>query len=162
MRFRKIKPKDGKVCLIFEKKCGGVWDEYQVNCSEAPAGDFHAALRGLIPHVIAMCELPDSYAGRITVKGVSLSYGGENEVMGASISASMKLHDSYQELNLTTPYKASDSYTEGQDADPMQVLTDECVQAVEYLCERAEAYLNGERLQRSLFAAEITPEKAAA
>lgn len=100
-----------------------------------------------------MCELPDNYLKRITVRGVSFSYGGDAEVMGATISASMKLDYSYQELNINTPHKASAMYSADTPEDEKQLLSGECIDALERLQDECRAYIGGERAQVKLFKA---------
>ena len=64
--------KDGKISMIWEQQTPkGSWDEYSFTCSEEPRPEFHQALKDLGQDVITMCELPESYLDRITVKGVS-------------------------------------------------------------------------------------------
>ena len=154
VRFKKIKiTSEKKIMMLFEKQSKSkAWDEYSLTCSEEARPEFYAAMQSLNKHVIEMCELPDDYIERITVRGVSFSYAGMDDVMGATISAGMRLDDSYTQLNLNTPHKASDSYS-GQDPDPMQVLDDKCVEALDRLCEEAELYIDGDRAQMQLFGA---------
>jgi len=71
--------------------------------------------------------------------------------MGATITSQMKLEDSYSNLNLNTPHKASDSYSDAP-VDEMQLLTDDCISDLSCLCEEVELYINGERAQGKLFA----------
>ena len=70
--------------------------------------------------------------------------------MGATISAQMKLNKSNQNLNLNTPHKASDSYSDAP-ADPKQLLPDKCIDALTELCREVELYIRGERAQGKLF-----------
>lgn len=95
---------------------------------------------------------------RITVHGVSYSYGGETEVMGATIVASMKLEESYQELNIITPHKASAMYCPDTPDDEKQLLTGDCIDRLETLVEECELYIRGDRAQGNLFP-EIQPQK---
>lgn len=152
MRIKKAKvTSDKKIMMIYEKETKNhTWDEYQFTCSDMARPEFYSALQVLAKHVIEMCELPDSYLERIEVRGVSFSYSGPDETMGATISAGMRLDNSYVKLNLNTPHKASDSYSD-QDPDPMQVLSTECIDALNKLCEEAELYINGDRAQGKLF-----------
>ncbi|MBP2635017.1 MAG: hypothetical protein H6Q72_924 [Firmicutes bacterium] len=154
VRFKKIKiTSEKKIMMLFEKQSKSkVWDEYSLTCSEEARPEFYAAMQSLKKYVVEMCELPDDYLDRITVRGVSFSYAGMDEVMGATISAGMRLDDSYTQLNLNTPHKASGSYS-GQDPDPMQVLSDKCIDALDILCEEAGLYVDGERAQMQLFGA---------
>lgn len=152
IRLKKVKvTKENKIMMIYEKQSKtGMYDEYQFSCSEQARPEFYKALQELAPHVIEMCELPDDYLPRITVKSVSFSYGGDKEVMGATISSAMKLNDSYCDLNLNTPHKASDSYSEGP-ADEMQLLSDDCIDALVLLQKEAKLYIGGDRAQGKLF-----------
>jgi len=105
----------------------------------------------LAPDVIKMCELPEDYLDRITVRSVSFSYGGPDGTMGATISAGMHLEESYQDLNLNTPHKASAMYNPDTPDDEMQLLSSDCIERLEALQEECEAYIKGDRAQGSLF-----------
>lgn len=153
MRIKKVKiTSENKISMVYEQKTRmGGWDEYSFTCSEKARPEFYDAMGGVAPHVIEMCELPEDYLSRIKVRGVSFSYGGEKEVMGATISAAMELKDSYQNLNINTPHKASAMYNEGSDPDDMQLLSGKCIEALEALQEECKAYISGDRAQASLF-----------
>lgn len=153
MRIKKAKiTSDNKIAIVYEQRSKtGAWDEYSFTCSEDARPEFYAALKALAPHVVDMCELPETYLDRINVRGVSFSYGGEKEVMGATISGQMKLNYSNCNLNLNTPHKASESYSDTP-ADEMQLLSGDCIDALGALCEEVELYIGGERAQARLFA----------
>ena len=153
MRIKKIKvTSDKKVNVSYEQMSKtGMWDEYTFSCSEAPRPELLTVLSKLAPHVIEMCELPESYVSKIDVRSVSFSYGGEKEVMGATITSQMKLDNSNCNLNLNTPHKASDSYSDAP-ADYKQLLSDDCITDLEKLCEEVKLYIGGERAQAKLFA----------
>jgi hypothetical protein len=152
IRMKKIKlTSDKKISMAYEKqnKAKG-WDEYSFTCSEEARPEFYTTVKSLAPHVLDLCELPDSYMDRIEVRGVSFSYGGEEEVMGATISAQMKLNYSNCSLNLNTPHKASASYSGGE-VDDMQVLSDKCIKALDVLTDECQLYIDGDRAQGRLF-----------
>lgn len=154
MRIKKAKiTAEKKILMVYEKRSkSGAWDEYSFTCSEEARPEFYNAMNGLAVHVIEMCELPQDYLSKITVKGVSFSYGGDAEVMGATISASMSLENSYSNLNLNTPHKASEMYSDSP-PDEMQLLSDKCVENLETLQKECETYINGDRAQTALFVA---------
>lgn len=155
MRIKKIKiTKTDKINIEYEKfnETANTWDEYSLTCADAPRPELKQALHDLNVHVIDICELPEHYVCRIMVTGVSFSYGGENEVMGATIISQMQLLSSNCNLNLNTPHKASDSYNDEFEADPDQLLSDDCVDALDLLCDEVELYIKGERAQTTLFA----------
>lgn len=153
-RIKKIKftPTD-KISIQYEKRNPKIstWDEYSMTCADLPRPQLRIAMQNLRTYVIEMCELPKNYLDRITVTGVSFSYGGEKEVMGATITSQMKLSFSNCGLNLNTPHKASESYTD-YEADPKQLLSCECIVALDELCDEVIKYINGERAQVSMFA----------
>lgn len=152
MRIKKVKiTKEEKIYMVYEQMSkNGFQDEYSFTCSEPARPEFYKAINNLTKYVIEMCELPEDYAERIIVKGVSYSYGGEAEVMGATISAQMILYESNQNLNINTPHKASDSYSEAP-ADEKQLLTSDCIEALEELQRECKLYIKGERAQGNLF-----------
>lgn len=151
-RIGKVKMnKEKRVTMEYEEKnMRGQWDQYSFSCSDAPRPEFEQALASLAEHVVTLCELPEDYTHRITVKSVSFSYGGEAEVMGAVISAGMKLENSNQPLNLNTPHKASESYSAGP-ADENQLLPGKCVKALDRLQDECMRYIMGDRAQMQLF-----------
>lgn len=153
LRIKKVKiTKESKISMVYEKRTkNGSWDEYSFTCSEAARPEFYTAVSNLAKHVIEMCELPESYLNRITVRGVSFSYSGEAEVMGATISAQMKLEHSYPDLNINTPHKASAPYSEYSEPDEMQLLSDDCIMDLEELQHECKLYIKGDRAQGSLF-----------
>ncbi len=163
-RFLKIKAvsEDGrdKIYLEFEKPNGGDYDNFIIKSNDKPAPSFHTALQALAQDVIEMCELPVDYRERIVVKGVSFSYGGEKEVMGATLTAIMKLEDSVVPLNLNTPHKAREFYA--KDGDPRQLLDSACARRLDALIIEAEQFVRGVRQQTDMFAGQAQTQEAAA
>ena len=153
IRFKKIKKNsDDKIHLQYEKpNRNGGWDEYSMKSGEEPKPSFERALDNLIPHVEEMCELPykDHQVHPYTIRGVSFSYGGDNDTMGATITAERSLTSSNSPLILNTPHKIEDPYAEG--ADDTQVMTTDCLLDLQTLMDEAEDFLDGERAQMDMF-----------
>ena len=151
LRFKKIKmTKEGKIQMEYEvKNQKGGADEFSFSCIEESKSSFIEALHDLNQDVLEMCELPNDYLGRLQVSGVSFSYGGENETMGAVIIASMILQKSNTNLNLNTPHKTEDFY--GETGDERQLLNPTCVSRLNRLVEEAKDYVKGIRAQGNLF-----------
>jgi len=149
-RLIKVKlTKDDKIAIDYEQMNGNSWDQYSFTCVEKALSSFYKALQDLASYTVEMCELPKDYLSRITVRGVSFSYGGEKEVMGATISARMKLNNSNCGLNLNTPHKASESYSDGP-ADEKQLLGTDCVTDLIDLRNECWNYVDGKRAQGKL------------
>ena len=151
MRFQKIKYSKGRVKIEYElrNKIKKDWDQLLLVCSDEPKPEFQTALQVLSEDVIKMCELPEDYQKRIMVTGVSFSYGGDDEIMGATIISQMALNHSNINLNLNTPHKPSEPYSEGGDAS--QCLSADCIEHLTSLMLEAEDYVNGNRAQGELF-----------
>lgn len=152
IRIKKVKSSsENRVEITYQKKSQtDAWNDFSLSCVEKAEPAFYISLAALAEDVVEMCELPADYQERINVRGVSFSYGGDKEVMGATISAGMRLEHSNCPLNLNTPHKASESYNDGE-ADVKQLLSGDCVERLWKLQEMAERYVDGVRAQGNLF-----------
>jgi hypothetical protein len=155
MRIRKVKhvtaENADKISIVFEKKSPtnqNAWDEFSLICNQRAAPQFYAALKDLAQDVIDLCELPQGYLDRVSVKGVSVSISGEKDTMGAVITASMQLLKSNQPLNINTPHKTEEFYAET--GDEAQLLNKDTVRRLYALFNEAERYVDGEREQTML------------
>ncbi len=155
IRWKKIKiTNENKVYLEYsESRPHEMWDDFTFTCSDQGKAEFYEAFKAMAWHVVEMCELPheDLEKMKIIVKGVSLSYGGDRDTMGLVISGARKLERSSSPLNLVTPHKPCEPYSEGQERDTNGMLSEECVDDLKALIVQAERYLAGERLQVNLF-----------
>jgi len=158
-RFRKIKVNsDDKIVLNYdEENKNGDWDEYSMVCGEKALPEFYEAMKNLSSFVLDMCELPKGDSSKIRVKGVSFSYGGDNDTMGATITASKLLTHSNTDLNLNTPHKIEEFYSENGDEN--QLMPDGCAYALEELIKQAERFLDGEREQLDIFSEDAEKEE---
>ena len=153
-RLTKIKYKLGDFTVINWTSGENNLDEYSVKCRDTPRPEFIRAMAELDKHVTEMCELPDNFIVKVHTRSVSLNYGGENETMGATITAQMDLLKSNCPLNINTPNKTVDPYCEDTPWDETICLTEECVDAINNLIKEAELYLDGVRAQGTLFEVE--------
>lgn len=160
VRFKKIKKtSDDKIQIEYEKKNEtGLWDEHSMKSNQEPLPSFDRALDNLIPHVGEMCELPegDHQIHPYSVRGVSFSFGGVNDTLGATITATRTLDNSNSPLVLNTPHKIEEPYTEG--SDDTQLMTDDCYSDLMILCNEAQKYLDGQRAQMDMFASDDIAE----
>lgn len=161
IRIRKVKlTKDEKIVMEYEKLVNDAFDKYRFVSSEEAMPSFYDAMKALAIHTTNLCELPESYVKRITMKSVTFTYKGDDETMGATMSATMELHHSDSVIALNTPHKPSIPY------DPNAVepygdkcLSESCVKALWALEHEAQAYIDGERSQMDLFSqANAVPE----
>lgn len=153
-RITKVKlvEKSQRIQIEYDQRNQSAWDQYAITCKDPARPEFYEALKELVEHVVEMCELPDDYASRIEVRGVSFSYS--NDVMGATITAIMSLTYSAQPLNLNTPYKTEESES------TLQQLTYACRHDLGVLQQECKLYIDGERAQGSLFPVNDQPEPA--
>lgn len=148
-RFTKVKFDGSKVRLEYQvtRPGGGDPDEFALQCSDLPLQEFVYALRALIPDVLDICEFPLSEASKISMRGVSLAY--KDGVMGCVLTALRELASCDAPLILNSPY-----LPEKASSDSGGCLQSATVHRIRALCVEAERYLNGERLQGTLFKGE--------
>lgn len=158
MRIKSVRlSSENKVSISYQvEREGGSYDEFSMTSSDAPLPSFLEALSELRKHVVDMCELPDTDKEKIVVRGVTFSYGGEDEIMGATIIAQKKLSRSNTDLNINTPHKAAEYYSGNGNGDPKQLLSDDCVDDLNVVMNECEKYIRGKRQQLEL---EFEPEK---
>lgn len=153
-RFTKIKYNKGMVKLHYDSISSmGNAESYVVSSEDLPLQSFNEAFQAVGEFVAEICEIATE--SPIEVLGVSFGYGGDAEVMGATITAKLELENSNSPLIMNTPYKPSEPYTEG--GDESVLLPVRCVKALDVLSKEAKKYLNGERAQGELFAGESNP-----
>lgn len=152
-RFRKIKYDGKHVTLVWEEG-DSFQNEYSLKCDELPRPEMVMAFDDLREEARLLCELPEDYLARIDVRSVSLNYGGDNETMGATITARMELYHSNAPLNLNTPNKPVEPYNSEIEYDDETLekmcLRNECVDKLETLIEEANYYVDGQRAQQTL------------
>jgi hypothetical protein len=158
MRILKVKLKEGVLSINYalpNNNENGTdedkWDEYSCTFKKAcPKPELPACMLGLRVPALALCELARTFKEhQVTVTGVSFSYGGDKEVMGAVITFQIALETANSPLCLNTPHKPSESYTD-DDPLPNQCLTWECRKILDELIVQTRAYMMGERGQQQL------------
>ena len=152
-RFTKIKF-DGTTVELHYEEGDNYTDKYTMKCNELPRPDMVFAFESLCEEARLLCELPTDYLRRIDVRSVSLNYAGKQQTMGATITARMKLEYSNAPLNLNTPNKPVEPYTEGNyDEEVLEkmCLRSQCVDKLEKLIDEANYYVDGQRAQGNLF-----------
>ena len=157
MRITKVKRlKEDRIRIEYETaNSNGKNDEMIFTSSDTPDPSFYEAFSDLSEYVIEMCEL-DCHINKIKVTGVSFSYSGEPETMGAVITSQRDLQNSVSPLNLNTPYKILG--TQGFSGDPRQLLSDKCAQALNKLSTESVLYVKGKRAQMQIFSDEANKE----
>lgn len=158
LKVKKMEDKSGvaRVLITYEELGRtGQWDEYQIMSADKPAPSFDIALAALSQHALDMIEVDSTYLNRLTVRGVSFSYTenskGGDDIVGATMICRWRLDESNTDLNLNTPHKFS-SFTSGGDVgDERQLLSRDCLGALDTLQYEAEQFIKGNRAQLSLF-----------
>ncbi len=128
--IKKVKIDKGTVFIEYELPNGTA----TIELDERPVPEFPQSMQKLIPAIIEILELPDSYAGNIFVTGITLRSGKDGDE-GFTISAQKKLTGGLV-FNLNTPFGfelPGDIYT---------------------IKQYASDYIDGARAQDSLFTKE--------
>lgn len=147
MRIKKIKViNETKLRIDYdnENHVGDI-DRFSLISSEPAAPSLYAAFDNLSPFAHEICELSASDKDLVSAFAISLSYNGEEETLGAVITARKTLKNSNTKLILNTPHKIADS------PDDKQLLSPDCIAVISKITTEAEKYVNGERAQMDLF-----------
>ena len=147
MRIKKVKydKKEKRVLISYEEKGADGYDNYTLDSEDAPNPSLLKSLSDLASDVLYLCEIQGKQDFQVEVRSISFSYGGDKEVMGATISAGIALERSYCPLNVNTPHKASESYSEHE--DPKQLLDESTIIKLKLVQEEAIKFINGDRAQ---------------
>lgn len=153
MRITKVSWNDAetKVCIEYSKESPAnnkLRDEFSLKCNEPPLESFKDSLKALVPYVVKDLELPDSYATTLKVRGVTFSFGGEFDTMGAVVTSLKTLRNSNAPLVLNTPHKTVEPYNEG--GDESNCLSLGFCSALDDVIEEAIKYVQGNRAQQQL------------
>jgi hypothetical protein len=153
IRIKKVRfTKDEKIVLDYEIEGNDGSDKYRFTSEDPAAPSFYDAMKALASHTTELCELPESYVKRLTMKGVTYTYKGDEEIMGATMAAVMELYHSNSVIALNTPHKPSIPYDpNAKEPYGDAALSEACVNALWELARQAELYINGERGEISLF-----------
>jgi hypothetical protein len=152
-RLTKIVSKKTRITITYEMlNSKSEWDEHTLTGCDEPRVEFSKAWSGLSHHFIDICELPPEFVNKASVTSITLSYSGEDDVMGATISGNIRLVNSDCPLNITTPHKPSRPYSEGAQA---HILTGDCVKVIREIEREAFVYIAGIRMQQDLFFTEV-------
>lgn len=158
MQINKFKIKDGDILIEYsvdKKDSEGKListDFHTIKSPDKPLASLEKALDNLAGYVKEICEEKEN--ADIQVTGVSFSWnfnGDGDTVMGAVIIAKKKLKRSTGVLNLITPHRITDYYSEH--GDEGQLMPDGMETDLQLLIVEVENYINGERLykQEELF-----------
>ena len=150
MRIKKLRADEKKIVLSYEKESvPGQLDDYSVTFHDKAVPSFYKSLDNLKGDVVSLCEFRKELEERIKVTGVTFSYDGETDIMGATIVAQVKLKNSTSPLNVATPHKVSE-LKDGK-GNKKALLTEGCVTLLEKVKEECVSYIDGKREQTNLF-----------
>jgi hypothetical protein len=132
-------------------------DTHNVTSSDAPLPSFVRAVEALMPLVLSILHLPQSYAG--TIKGsdgkerpsmvaTGLTMAEKQETELVTITAKKELPDAHSPFNIATPLRFIAHPEEAGSYSP--ALSDEHVAVVQEVLKEAKKYVKGERAQGQL------------
>ena len=129
----------GRIVYIINNP-NGVSDELNFKFHEAPEPAFEECLKGLVAHVLTICDLPKPWGKTAKVTGANFNAGCAQIVV-------TKIVPNGKPFNFNTPK----TLIYADDDEEVEHLSDECAELLETLAIEAKKYLDGDRLQGSLF-----------
>jgi len=118
----------------------GVADKVNVEFHDAPDPAFQKCLDGLLEHALLICDLPKPW-------GLTAKVSGANYNAGCAQMCVTKIVPNGKPFNFNTPK----TLIYADDDDEVEHLSDACAELLENLSIEAKKYLDGSRLQGSLF-----------
>lgn len=156
MKILKIKINDELVLIEYKKRSSaeqGGYNKFTIESKEIPAPEFKLNLQELGIFVPMMYDLPTEYAEGMVVLGVTFNYRGDDEIMGATVSAKKSVSLSNSSALFHTPFTLSSSGSDRPLPDS-KFLPVAMVEILEKLQDNAKDFINGERAQIEMFAGE--------
>lgn len=126
-------------------------DEFSVRLSDEPRPEFKVAMAEMGKHWLDVLELSD-LSITPNISSVSFSWGEGTDghpVMGVTMYGQVNLKKATGVWGCNTPHRISEFYAES--GDEGQLMSDELRTACLALISEAEAYIDGQRAQQSLF-----------
>ncbi len=117
--------------------------EIEMTENECPLPSFKTAVENLVPLVLQICHLPETYNEGMRASGLTLTAKGL-----VTIQASKSFDDASSPLNIATPLRFLDLPEEEGTYSP--ALTVEQVALVDSVIEEAKQYILGNRAQGTL------------
>jgi len=138
----KVKMKGKEIVISYDQPHGADTLSVTVESEDEPKASFRKALQALVPHAVAMCELPTAWEHGCSARSVSIKHLDDGSI-GVVISV-VKSLDNGTACCLNTPYLQDFS----EHGPTMTAAADEAVGA---LILEALAYVDGNRAQGDLF-----------
>ena len=126
--------------------------EFTLKCSEEPVEAFRTTLQALKAYICDLCEQPQEYVSRITVRGINLKYEQHengSQVMGVNMCGTYRYKRSNGVLVLNTPFR-QESFKKNKGGDDGKLLKDDCLEVIYELFDEAKKYIQGERLKQMI------------
>ena len=147
MQLKKIKIKQNEVDIAYEIEMNtSDFKEVKYRSFDKPLPSFYEAFDALKQDVIMILELPDDYEKDLLVQSVAFSYGGEDKVMGAVITALKKVSTANSPATLNTPHLGVASYSSSSNGLP--VFSGATGNRLYALKDEAIKYLDGDRAEK--------------
>lgn len=135
----------------YDQKIGTVEIEYTLSSmndeiktvlksEDKPRREFLLCLQSLTSDVEKICSLPEGYCIQATIKGVSFSH--KHDIMGATITALIKVETADSPVVINTPFLPESQYNEGGTAPILPRLS---ALKLKELIALATAYIDGDR-----------------
>lgn len=135
-QVKKFKINDDGCIIIYIDDKG---TEVSLKAKEQPLDSLIASFANLDKYVIDICELHEDAVVEVT----GLSISATKEILGAVIIAKMSLQKSSGVLNLVTPHRVEEHYSEFGDSG--QLMPKDMANHIREAITEIEKYISGER-----------------
>lgn len=121
---------------------------HQLECPERPRPAFDKALQAFLPFMLQIIGAPAEWAKTTEVTGISLNKE-EDRRRGIVITGKRKCPFGAAPIAINTPH-LRESLDDAKETGP-NFLIDGMADAIDLMCQEAQAYIEGDRAQGELF-----------
>lgn len=152
-QFTKISSNQKAIAIdwLTKRRTASEVEEHQshhLGCPEKPRPAFEKALQAFLPYLITILGAPAEWKGNTRITGVSINKE-EDGRRGVVLTASRKCPHGPSPVAINAPH-LREPMTDAEQAGTNFFLPG-MADAIDTLCEEAQAYLDGDRSQGELF-----------
>ena len=151
--INQIKCDDG-IFIRYTKRSDDVFKsaEHTLKCYEKADPGFYEALAALNIHACKLCELPESYLGRLSLSQVDFKYKNDgNETAILRVNMLLLESDIGDKIQLKTPEKLVSPFRTDQEGSHCKQYMSKAMEGdLEVVKNEAIFYIRGKRAQMSL------------
>lgn len=140
----------GEIAIDYENERNGVSDILSIKTKDAPRKALTDSLQAMAKHLVAICELPESWLPSISVRGIRCTY--KKGIQGLVIRATRELEHANAPMAINSPHTTEELIPESdEEVSSKNTFSAHCLDDLDDLTSRIFEYIDGDRMQIDAF-----------